>query len=193
MMQKKYILLVSAIVCSLSDLATAKIDLSDFAKKAKTDDEKKGDVHINETGEAKGEGLVHLDWPQHQQWGWLSPPLLLSRYWHMSPTASPTYKLNVNDEKFELVYHVEGYKKDEVRVELSSEDNVLHVRGEQVSEGENDDCKSKSISKFHHTFSLDPNVHTDKVTAEIRKNGDLVVTVPRKIVSARTKIPITNV
>jgi HSP20 family molecular chaperone IbpA len=150
--------------------------------KAKIDEEKKGKA------EGGGNEVFRIGGSPRQHWAWFSP-VLLDQYWHTSPFATPTYSLNADESKFELTYKIEGYGKDEIDVELSPNGNLLHIKGEKAQE----DKEYKSVTKFHHSFALDPTVSAEKIKAKIDGGGNLVVTVPRKADRPQhvyTKIPI---
>lgn len=107
-------------------------------------------------------------------WGWFNPIFALDHYWNNATLSGPSYKIAVDDDKIELTYDVKGYDKDNLIVDIKS--GVLSISGEKRSE----DSGKLSISSFHHTFSVNPKVQHDDVSAQLSLDNELVVTVLKK-------------
>jgi HSP20 family molecular chaperone IbpA len=123
----------------------------------------------------------HVAFPRHG-WGCFAPIFALDNYWNNTTLSGPSYKIEVDDNKIELTYDVRGYDKDNLTVEIRS--GVLSISGEKRSE----DSDKFSISSFHHTFSVDPNVHYEDVSAQITLDNELVVSVSKKRAGSEPRV-----
>lgn len=102
---------------------------------------------------------------------------------------SPKYEITNTDEKFELAVDVPGVKASDVNVTLEHDGQVLAISGERQSKSDN----YSYSSKFYQSFSLDPNIITEKFDANL-KDGVLVITAPKEvkqIEESTQSIPIT--
>ena len=103
---------------------------------------------------------------------------------------SPKYEITDTDEKFELAVDVPGVKASDVNITLEHDGRVLAISGERAAKGEN----YSYSSKFYQSFSLDPNIITEKFDANL-KDGVLVISAPKdlkKIEASTQHIPITE-
>ena len=103
--------------------------------------------------------------------------------------TSPRYKITNTDETFEISLDVPGVNFDDI--DVSIDNNVLTLSGQRQQKSEN----YRYSSKFYQSFSLDPTIDVDKVTASLN-NGVLVVSAPKnlnKVENTVKKIPISNV
>jgi HSP20 family molecular chaperone IbpA len=178
------ILLISAVLLLLAPEVRAR---ANTVKTTEQDKQCETDEQINNPHK----GLFHFSSFPHYNRAWFSP-ILLGQYWHdpASSLTAPTYKLNADATKFVLSYETKGYNADEIDIELSANGDLLHIKGEKSEHAKDYD----SVTKFHHSFALDPKVHTEEITAKIDKTGNLIVTVPRKTEKSKpscTKIPIS--
>lgn len=107
-------------------------------------------------------------------WGCFAPIFALDNYWNNTTLSGPTYKIAMDENTIKLAYDVTGYDKDDLVVDIKS--GVLSISGEKRSQ----ESGKLSISSFHHTFSVDPNVHYEDISAQITLNNELVVIVSKK-------------
>ena len=112
---------------------------------------------------------------------------LANRFFRETPGAySPRYQLIDNEEKFQISVDVPGVKADDL--DVSIEDGYLSIRGQRIAA----DDTSRFTSKFSQTFSLDPAVDAEKLSAALN-DGVLVVSAPKdlkRIEENVRKIPI---
>merc|ERR1712176_1402098 len=83
---------------------------------------------------------------------------------------------------------VPGVKEEDIDIKL--DDGQLTIEGHRIMASES----SRYSSRFSRSFSLDPSVDADGITATL-KNGVLVVTAPKDLAKLEDKIrriPITN-
>jgi len=106
---------------------------------------------------------------------------------------SPRFKVVDDETKFQLSIDVPGVKTEDI--DISLEDGYLSVRAQRVVSGGDESSKTRYSSKFSQSFSLDPAVDVEKLTATL-DHGVLVVTAPKdlkKIEENIRKIPISSV
>ena len=87
---------------------------------------------------------------------------------------SPRYNLTNNDEGFELCVDVQGFNKENVNVNVK--DGHLTIHGEIKK----DEDSRHFSSTFSQSFSLDPAIEVDKISATL-KDHVLVVKAPKKV------------
>merc|ERR1712207_82945 len=107
---------------------------------------------------------------------------------HPIAKRSNRYQLIDNDKKFQVTLDVPGVKEEDIDIKL--DDGQLTIEGHRIMASES----SGYSSKFSRSFSLDPSVDADSITATL-KNGVLVVTAPKDLAKLEDKIrriPITN-
>jgi HSP20 family protein len=81
-------------------------------------------------------------------------------------------------------------KASNVNVTLENDGHVLAIAGERAESGEH----YSYSSKFYQSFTLDPAIETEKITANL-KDGMLVVAAPKdlkRIEASVHNIPITE-
>jgi HSP20 family protein len=103
---------------------------------------------------------------------------------------SPKYQITDTDDKFQLTVDVPGVTASNINITLENDGQVLAIAGEREESGEN----YSDSSKFYQSFSLDPAIETEKITANL-KDGVLVVAAPKdlkRIEAAVQHIPITE-
>lgn len=112
---------------------------------------------------------------------------LANRFFRETPGAySPRYQLIDNEEKFQISVDVPGVKADDL--DVSIEEGYLSIRGQRMAA----DGTSRFTSKFSQTFSLDPAVDAEKLSAALN-DGVLVISAPKdlkRIEENVRKIPI---
>jgi HSP20 family protein len=87
---------------------------------------------------------------------------------------SPRYDVFENDKTFQVSVVVPGFHFHEVTVNVGSGGRTLLIHGEKESH-----TGDRTISShFEQTFTLDPSVESDKITANLA-DGVLTVTAPR--------------
>ena len=101
---------------------------------------------------------------------------------------SPKYQITDTDEKFQLTVDVPGLKASNINITLENDGQVLAIAGERAESGET----YSYSSKFYQSFTLDPAIETEKITANL-KDGVLVVAAPKdlkRIEASVQNIPI---
>merc|ERR1712137_521591 len=86
---------------------------------------------------------------------------LANQFFRETQLASPRYELVDNEDKFQLSVDVPGVKMEDIDVSL--EDGYLTVTGQRLSSNDN----SRFATKFSQSFSLDPAVDVDQLTANL--------------------------
>ena len=102
-----------------------------------------------------------------------------------SGLSSPRYEINDGEDAFQVALDVPGVKASDI--DVSVEEDILTVKGQREIGGE--------VRKFSKSFSIDPSVDTDKITAQLN-NGVLVLTAPKDIKKVEEnikKIPVMQV
>ena len=100
--------------------------------------------------------------------------------------ASPRYELVDNDQKFQLSVDVPGVKMEDIDVSL--EDGYLTVSGQRLSSSDN----SRFTSKFSQTFSLDPSVDVESLSASLN-DGVLVVSATKDLEKLEAANPVRKI
>ncbi len=103
--------------------------------------------------------------------------------------SSPRFELIDDDEKFEVSLDVPGVKPEDMTISLER-DGYITIRGERVAKTEN----SRYASRFSQTFSLDPAIDVNSVTANL-DSGVLIISAVKdanKITDHVRRIPITS-
>jgi len=103
--------------------------------------------------------------------------------------SSPRSHIVNDDKQFKLEVEIPGVKMEDIDIGLK--DNILTVSGHRESTSEN--CSFKS--SFSQSYSMDPSVEVDKLSANL-DTGVLVVTAPKdpkRIKPSIRKIPISGV
>ena len=121
-----------------------------------------------------------------QEFDELSAPLALNK---MKFPASPyRYELVDDDKKFELTLDVPGVKMDDIDITLDKQDRFVTVRGERKSKEDN----TVSMSSFSQTFSLDPSVDVDSLSASLN-DGVLVVSATKDMEKLEAANPVRKI
>ncbi len=100
----------------------------------------------------------------------------------LAPAAwTPAVDIYETDDAIILEAELPGMNEKDIEVKI--EDNVLTIRGERKFEEERKEENYYRMERFYGTFqrsfTLPPNVDTEKVKAEYKK-GILKVTLPKK-------------
>jgi HSP20 family protein len=98
------------------------------------------------------------------------------------------YEIVDNDQEFKVALDVPGVDANDIHVELENNGDVLTISGSRESKGEG----YMFSSKFSQSFSIDPSVQKENISAQL-ENGVLVVAAPKdvkKLEVTRRKIPI---
>ena len=102
--------------------------------------------------------------------------------------TSPRYDIKYNEHDVVMTVEVPGYASEDIEVEVKSGGRVLSVSAQKESRDE----EHAFSSHFHQSFTLDPGVETDKLTANL-SDGILTLTAPRhSALPYNRKIPITH-
>lgn len=88
-------------------------------------------------------------------------------------TNSPHYDIVDNDEKFEVRLDIPNVKPDDLKVNVEGRLLTISGRGELKEEG------YSYSSSFSESFTLDPAVEADKLTATVNNDGRLTVSAPK--------------
>ena len=102
--------------------------------------------------------------------------------------SSPRYEITDDEKKFQVAVDVPGVKMEDIHVTLERDNALLSISGIREASGES----YKFTSKFSQSFSLDPTVITDELTANL-KDGVLIVSAPKdmkRLEQSVRKIPI---
>ncbi|KAK1262464.1 hypothetical protein QJS04_geneDACA020301 [Acorus gramineus] len=91
------------------------------------------------------------------------------------PEIRAPWDAQEDEKEIKLWFDMPGLSREEVRV--SVEDDVLVIKGQHNSKGE-DAWSSRSISSYNTRLTLPDNCDKNKVKAEL-KNGVLLVTIPK--------------
>eukprot|EP01083_Nonionella_stella_P286781 976117_1 len=102
--------------------------------------------------------------------------------------ASPRYEVTERKDKFEMAMELPGYTMDDVEVSVKAGGRLLSVRGAHKMK----DKGHAMSSRFQQSFSLDPSIEVDKLTAEFHEHdGTLRISAPRvNRLPASRQIPI---
>jgi len=97
-------------------------------------------------------------------------------------TTLPAVNIKENDDEFKVKVAVPGMDKKDFKINL--ENNILTISSEKEIENEekNDKYTRKEYSyqSFERSFNLPKNVvNSEKITASY-KNGELIITVPKR-------------
>jgi HSP20 family protein len=106
--------------------------------------------------------------------------------------SSPRYEITDNEEKFQIAVDVPGVKANDIDISIENDGQVLTLSGRREATGNKGYQYS---SKFEQSFSLDPAIDVDQITASLQ-NGVLFVTCPKdfkRIEESIKKIPVTQV
>lgn len=104
--------------------------------------------------------------------------------------SSPRYEITDDDNKFQVAVDVPGVKMEDIHVSLERDKSLLSISGTREASGES----YKFTSKFAQSFSLDPSVDTEDITANL-KDGVLIVSAPKdmkRLEQSVQKIPIVE-
>lgn len=104
--------------------------------------------------------------------------------------TSPRYEITNTKDKFMISVDVPGLKADDIHVSLEDDGNILTIAGSKEKTSDN----YRFSSKFSQSFSLDPAIEVDKLTANLQ-DGVLVVEAPKdlkKVEEKIRKIPIMS-
>lgn len=102
----------------------------------------------------------------------------------------PRYQIVNNDEKFQLTVDLPGHKVEDIQVSFDHNGQVLSLSGKRLQKSSDG---GEWDSRFSKSFSLDPVVVVDKITADL-KDGVLTIEVPKDAKRAETmvrQIPVT--
>eukprot|EP00559_Dactyliosolen_fragilissimus_P003676 CAMPEP_0184867504 /NCGR_PEP_ID=MMETSP0580-20130426/26855_1 /TAXON_ID=1118495 /ORGANISM="Dactyliosolen fragilissimus" /LENGTH=168 /DNA_ID=CAMNT_0027367835 /DNA_START=164 /DNA_END=670 /DNA_ORIENTATION=+ len=103
--------------------------------------------------------------------------------------SSPKYEVVEKTDKFRLTIHLPDFNPEDINLELKSGGRLLSIHGMHQ---ERDEGRSMS-SSFIQNFTLDPNIQSDKMTAEFT-DGLLIISAPKvKRALQSQKIPIKMV
>ena len=118
---------------------------------------------------------------------WREPEALMNRAFRQS---SPRYELTNTAEKFEIAVDVPGVKASDINISLENDGKILTLSGHRERKAEG----YAFSNRFSQSFSLDPTVNAEKITANLN-NGVLVVSAPKdpkRLEEAVKRIPITE-
>lgn len=104
--------------------------------------------------------------------------------------SSPRYEITNDEKKFQVAVDVPGVKMEDIHVALERDNSLLSISGIREASGES----YKFTSKFAQSFSLDPSVNTEELTASL-KDGVLIVSAPKdmkRLEQSVRKIPILD-
>lgn len=106
---------------------------------------------------------------------------------------TPRVDVREEDTRYVLVADVPGVELADI--EISTEKNLLTLKGERKSETKTDNAKLTRIERSHgafaRSFTLPESVDTDAITASA-KNGVLEIAIPKKPQAAPRKIEIAH-
>ena len=108
---------------------------------------------------------------------------------------SPKYEAMDTEDKFEVKVQVPEFKANEIDVELRAGGRLLTVSGKHEEKHEEKGGKRSQYStKFQQTFSLDPSIMVDEITATYH-DGEMVISAPRKAehLPESKKIPVKKI
>ena len=97
--------------------------------------------------------------------------------------TSPRYEITDTNETFHIDIDVPGLAVEDIDVHVEDEGRILSVTGSKEKKDENYSYKSK----FSQSFSLDPTIEIDKVTASVKK-GVLSIDAPKDPVKVEEMI-----
>ena len=109
-------------------------------------------------------------------------------------TYSPKYEAMDTEDKFEVKLHLPEFKANEIDVELRAAGRLLTVTGKHEEKHWEKGKQGQYSTKFQHTFSLDPSIMVDEITATY-ENGEMVIGAPRQVehLPENKKIPIKKI
>ena len=102
--------------------------------------------------------------------------------------TSPRYEIMDDEKKFQISVDVPGVKLEDIKVSVDESENVLSISGQRASISDS----HKFTSKFSQSFSLDPAVDVEKLTASLN-HGVLIVSAPKdfkRVEQAIRSIPV---
>ena len=106
---------------------------------------------------------------------------------------TPRVDVREEDARFVIVADIPGVELADI--EISTEKNVLTIKGERKAETKTENAKltrtERSHGAFARSFTLPESVDTDAITAS-GKNGVLEIAIPKKPQAAPRKIEITH-
>ena len=105
-------------------------------------------------------------------------------------TYSPCYEIADSDEKFEIAVELPGMTTEQIKISVEDESRVLRISGQRESSSD----RYAFSSRFSQSFSLDPTVELEKMTAFL-DNGILTISAPKdaKRLEDKTRmIPIST-
>ncbi len=106
---------------------------------------------------------------------------------------TPRVDIREEDNRYVVVADIPGVELADI--EISTEKNVLTIKGERKSETQTDGAKLTRIERSHgsfaRSFTLPESVDKDAITAS-GKNGVLEIAIPKKPQAAPRKIEITH-
>lgn len=107
--------------------------------------------------------------------------------------TSPSYEVTETDKEFHLSVDLPGIKVADLNVELEQGGRVLKINGgRKIRQTLADGSITSSESKFEKMFTMDRNVDTNKITANLA-DGVLVITAPKDPQHTEVrKIPIVE-
>jgi HSP20 family protein len=95
-------------------------------------------------------------------------------------TWTPAVDIAERDDEYVVKVELPGVTRDDVKI--TSQDNVLTIRGEKKhekeSKGMNYHRTERAYGSFQRSFTLPGTVKEDKIEAEF-KDGTLVITLPK--------------
>jgi HSP20 family protein len=98
-------------------------------------------------------------------------------------SSSPRYEIDDSETAFQIALDVPGVKPEDIDIQLEDDGKVLTIKGQrQVGPP----SASRQV-KFSKSFSLDPTVDGEKITASLN-NGVLLVSAPKEVVNPDEKI-----
>jgi HSP20 family protein len=106
---------------------------------------------------------------------------------------TPRVDVREEDTRYVLVADIPGVELSDI--EISTEKNVLTIKGERKAESKTENAKLTRIERSHGTFArsftLPESVDADAITAS-GKNGVLEISIPKKPQAAPRKIEIAH-
>ena len=90
--------------------------------------------------------------------------------------SNPRCEITSDDDKLQISLDVPGVQSKDLDVQLNEDGSVLSIRGNRSIQKENGVYQST----FSQSFSVDPTVNVEKLTAQL-ENGVLVVTAPKDL------------
>jgi len=119
-------------------------------------------------------------------------PALFNELMNMDTVSYSEPKMNIieNKESYQIQYSVPGLKKEDLKISIDAEGNlVVEMNKESRKEERKDNSvrylrREFSTEQFRNTLVLPEDIHRDQITAKV-ENGILEVTLPRVTVEEK--------